>query len=858
MRQRFLLTLAGTAILALPSTLFAPLASAQDTRTVTEPVFPATCTILAAQQAIVSGEPASETTLDTTRIQSALTACPSGQAVELTASGSNNAFLSGSLTIAPGKTLIVDGGVTLFASRNPADYQITGLTEQCGTVGTTGNACNPFITFSTNTTATPAGLMGYGIINGRGGDKIIIGGVVNSESWWDLANDARSGGSQNCPILVQLSHSNNAAIYKITLLNSPHFHVKNNSSTGFTVWDAKISTPWTARNTDGIDPSGVTNMTVRNSFIGDGDDEIAISGSSASSGFSFTNLQLSSGHGISIGSITTAGVSNVVADGVYFSGQAADGNQVALRIKSAQDHGGLVNNVTYKNVCIKNTRQAIQLDPFYDNNAGTLYPQYQNITFANLHVLSGSVTPRIEIAGYDANHLSTVTFDNVVFDSGPTISPVWQNSTISFSNAISGTPTPQVYPAALSTNAGTGITYTSTPTISNANTFSCANVFAPLVTEMYASSATATNLQTVALTNPGSITLNATIEPANSTTTYTYTGGSYIGAAVPNGTVQFLEGATVVGTGTLGSNGTLASATITNPTVGTHTYTANYVNDTTYATTAFGSITVTATAGPDAQLAFSTPPPASLTYGAAAGTVTVAVQDTAGDTTSSTAIITLTVIGTGGYSQVYTATAVVGTATFNLGTILPAGTYTYTASASGLTPANAAEAVSPATLTVTATAASRIFGAPNPAFAYAITGFVNNDPSSVVSGAPVITTTAVRTSPAASYPTSVSIGTLSAANYNFLLVGGTLTVTGNAPQSILFSPLPNFTSGATYQLTARSTSGLPTTYTVTGPAQISGSSLTIQSPGLITITASNPGDSNYAAATSVSQTFTAQ
>jgi len=853
MRHQFLATLAGAAILA-----FSPAASAQDTRTVTEPVFPATCTVLTAQQAIVSGEPASETTLDTTRIQSALSACPSGQAVELAASGSNNAFLSGPLTIAAGKTLIVDGGVTLFASRNPADYQITTLTEQCGTVGSTGNACNPFITFSTNTTSTPAGLMGYGVIDGRGGDKIIVNGVVGTESWWDLANDARSGGSQNCPILVQLSHSNNASIYKISLLNSPHFHVKNNSSSGFTVWDAKISTPWTARNTDGIDPSGVTNMTVKNSFIGDGDDEIAISGSSASSGFSFTNLQLVSGHGISIGSITTNGVSNVVADGIYVNGQAADGNQVALRIKSAKDHGGLVNNVTYKNVCIQNTRQAIQLDPFYDNNAGTLYPQFQNITFANLHVLTGSVTPRIEIAGYDATHLSTVTFDNVVFDSGPTISPVWQNATISFSNAISGTPTPQVYPAALSTTTGTNVTYTSTPTISNANAFNCTNVFQSLVTEMYAATASATNLQSVALTNPGNITLNATIEPVNSTTTYTYSGGSYIGAPVPNGTVQFLEGATVVGTATLGSNGTLASATITNPTVGTHTYTASYISDTNYAATAFGSITVTVAAGPDAQLAFSTPPPASLTYGASAGTVAVALQDAAGDTTSSTAAVTLNVTGSGGYSQTVTTSAISGTATFNLGAVLPVGAYTYTASASGLTSTSAGETVSPATLTVSATPTSRIFGAPNPTLAYAITGFVNNDPLSVVSGAPVITTTAKRTSPAGAYPTTVSQGTLSAANYNFLLVGGTLTVTGNAPQAIFFAPLPNFASGGTYQLTARTSSGLPATYTVTGPAQVSGSTLTIQFPGPITVTASNPGDASYAAAASVSQTFTAQ
>ena len=161
-------------------------------------------------------------------------------------------------------------------------------------------------------------------------------------------------------------------------------------------------------------------------------------------------------------------------------------------------------------------------------------------------------------------------------------------------------------------------------------------------------------------------------------------------------------------------------------------------------------------------------------------------------------------------------------------------------------------------LTVTADPASRIFGAQGPAFTYTIAGYVNNDPTTVVSGAPVITTTATPTSPAATYPTTVALGTLAAANYNFTLIGGTLQVTGGAAQSILFAPLPNFASGGTYQLTARTTSGLPVTYTVTGPAQITGSSLNITAPGQITVTASSASNTNYAAAVNVSQTFTAQ
>ena len=42
--------------------------------------------------------------------------------------------------------------------------------------------------------------------------------------------------------------------------------------------------------------------------------------------------------------------------------------------------------------------------------------------------------------------------------------------------------------------------------------------------------------------------------------------------------------------------------------------------------------------------------------------------------------------------------------------------------------------VNAATLTVTATAASKTYGSANPSFSDSITGYVNSDPSTVVSG----------------------------------------------------------------------------------------------------------------------------
>jgi polygalacturonase len=905
LKQQAFLIVVGLALLAAPFAM-----RGQDTRTVTEPTFPATCTQVPADLTISAGEPSSElnTNVDTAAIQTALSACAQGQAVELVANGSNNAFVIAPIFIPAGVTLLVDGGVTVFGSRNPVDYQIgtaaTGKT--CGT-SDSGSGCNPLITLGQSsvngtsqtlfsTTQPVTGLMGYGVINGRGGDKLITVNsqtnptsfTVGSSSSWDLA----VGGDEDVPVLVMSYKTANVTLYKITLLNSPHFHVRvtgqgtvsaTKDETNLTVWGIKLLTPWTAHNTDGVDPTGANNVTITNSLIGDGDDEIAISGSSLSQNFTFSNLLLTSGHGVSIGSITTNGVSNVLATNLNFSGQAADSNQIALRIKSYCSNGGPVSNVTYNGVCVRNVFTTIDLDPFYDPGSGTTAcPVYGTptapITYQNVYA---TTTGKINLQGLNATTgLSTVVLDNVYVNSSTLKLSVAQSNDTTATPAndnitLNGTYYPPQW-ASLGSPANS-VTETNNATTAAAfPTAYCANAFPALAGEIYANASTGgittNNInQPTTVTLPATVTLNAMMQPTNPVTGYSTAAA----APAPTAAVQFLDGTTVVGTASLGTNGTFATVTLTNPAAGIHNYTAQYAGDSTYAATTFGTaiatgtqngappaptaLVITVNAGPAAQLAFSTPPPATLTYGATAGTVAVAVQDVSGNTTTSTANVTLTVTGPNSYSQVYNATAVSGTATFNLGAVLPVGSYTYAATSTGLTPASTGEAIGPATLTVTATPASRIFDAPNPAFTYTVAGYVNNDPTTVVTGAPIITTTAVRTSPAGSYPTTVALGSLAAANYNFVLVGGSLQVNGGAAQAIIFAPLPNFVSGGTYQLTARTTSGLPATYTVSGPAQISGASaLTVTGPGSVTVTASSPGDSDYAAAIDVSRTFSAQ
>ncbi|MGB8010695.1 MAG: MBG domain-containing protein [Terriglobales bacterium] len=85
--------------------------------------------------------------------------------------------------------------------------------------------------------------------------------------------------------------------------------------------------------------------------------------------------------------------------------------------------------------------------------------------------------------------------------------------------------------------------------------------------------------------------------------------------------------------------------------------------------------------------------------------------------------------------------------------------------------------ITQAPLTVTANNQTIAQGQPVPALSYTVTGFVNGQNSSVLSGSASISTTATSSSPPGTYPITVTQGSLWTENYNFTFVNGTLTIT---------------------------------------------------------------------------------
>jgi polygalacturonase len=364
---------------------------ADDRRIVSQPALPAAiCATLHPEEG--GGD-------DGARIQRALDRCTAGQAVRLVA----GRYVSGPLLLPSGVTLWLDRSALLAASTNPADFDRGS--GQCGAIDDRGNACRALITING---ASGSRIVGDGTIDGQGGAQM----TGREESWWQLARRAqRDNGKQNVPRLIEIDRSRDITLYRVRLRNAPGFHVAVDRVQGFTAWGVVIDTPADARNTDGIDPSASEDVTITHCFIRTGDDNIAIkAGHGASRHLSIIDNHFFSGHGMSIGSETLSGVSDVLVRNLTL-----DGTTWGLRIKSAPDRGGLVENVRYENVCLRGNRWPLSLTTDYEHGeAGGAIPLYRDIVLRNVSGSGGTV----QIHGLDDAHRLQVELDGVRFAGG--------------------------------------------------------------------------------------------------------------------------------------------------------------------------------------------------------------------------------------------------------------------------------------------------------------------------------------------------------------------------------------------------------------------------------------------------------
>ena len=358
-----------------------------------EPVAPPTCATLEARLGAPGGllSEADEARPDTARIQAAIDACPAGRAVRLVRQGTAKVFLSGPLRLKAGVTLVIDAHTALFGSRDPRDYDIAP--GSCGVLSEMGQRGAGLQAAAAGRGRSGSGVMGRGAIDGRGG-AVMRGQDL---TWWELAKKAKVFDlQQTCPRILVVRRSNGFTLAGLTLRNSANFHVVAERTDGFTAWGVKIQTPKTARNSDGIDPSSSTNVTIAHCLIDTGDDNVAIKagGAGPTTHVTIAHNRFWNGHGMSIGSNTNGGVR-----AVRVSDLTIDGADNGLRIKSDRSRGGLVEDVAYEDVCMRDVPNPIVLTSMYTTFPGTLLPVYRDIRLKDVRSVTGGWTT---LLGLDA------------------------------------------------------------------------------------------------------------------------------------------------------------------------------------------------------------------------------------------------------------------------------------------------------------------------------------------------------------------------------------------------------------------------------------------------------------------------
>jgi polygalacturonase len=259
-----------------------------------------------------------------------------------------------------------------------------------------------------------AGVMGEGTIDGRGYATIL----GKDYSWWQMARRSEPKDDlYYTPRLIVASHADGLVLYKISLHNSPNFHVAVNQTNGFTAWGVHLLTPvqkgLDARNTDGIDPGTSQNITIAYSWIDNGDDNIAVK--QGVSHMSVIHDHFYDGHGMSIGSETVLGQSFLVVHDL-----TEDHTTSGIRIKSNVKRGGPVRDLIYKGICMRDVPVPIAISPYYTNQTvepfedpkyeGDKIPDYKGIVLQDIY----AETPGdVLIAGLNDQHRTQVTLDNV-------------------------------------------------------------------------------------------------------------------------------------------------------------------------------------------------------------------------------------------------------------------------------------------------------------------------------------------------------------------------------------------------------------------------------------------------------------
>ena len=353
-------------------------------------------------------------TLNTEAFRKAIAACrEAGGGRVVVPSG---VFVTGPFELASNTALVLDKAAVIRGSAQFSDWgQASGGSDE---------AKLPVSPLITGKELSNVAILGEGTVDGNGA------------VWWqrfraEVAAGAPKQGQAKPgqkpatprPHLIRLTNCRSVHVAGVTLKDAPNFHLVPQKCEDVLIEDVKIFAPDDSPNTDGIDPTSCRNVLIRRCLIDVGDDNISFKSNRKSwplENVLVTDCTFKHGHGASIGSNFGSGVRNLTVQNCTF-----EGTDNAIRLKSSRDRGGPVENVTYRDITMKNVGTATTFNLFYADKPGVKARETKPVTESTpivrgirvINVTCESAKNAGDIIGLPEMPIDDVLFENVRINS---------------------------------------------------------------------------------------------------------------------------------------------------------------------------------------------------------------------------------------------------------------------------------------------------------------------------------------------------------------------------------------------------------------------------------------------------------
>ena len=276
-------------------------------------------------------------------------------------------YVSGPLTLPSRFDLHLTRGATLRLLPLSPDYPVSG---------------NRYLSLLSASRANDLRISGEGMIDGGGAP------------WWRAFRAKEL--TPRRPQLVSFERCDRVDISGLTFRDPPNTHVALRLCREVTFRDLTLDAPDDSPNTDGLNVSG-KNYLFERCRISTGDDNIVILTHSAPDwpapvceNFLIRDCTLGFGHGLSIGSYTGGGIRGLLAERITF-----DKTTSGIRLKAGRDRGGLVENLVYRDITMRDVKNPVFISSYYPKEpkspsldpsapATEKTPRWKNILIENL------------------------------------------------------------------------------------------------------------------------------------------------------------------------------------------------------------------------------------------------------------------------------------------------------------------------------------------------------------------------------------------------------------------------------------------------------------------------------------------